>query len=900
MPLCRLIVPEVVQTSGMDCGPACLKALLEGFGTPVSYGRLREACQTDVDGTSIDTLEQVACQLGLEAEQVMVPVDHVLVAEANALPAIVVVRLPNGFTHFVVAWRHAAGRVQVMDPATGRRWPTARQFLDEVYVHAQTVPAAGWREWAGSDEFLGALRGRLRRLGMDRGSVGSLVDAALGDPSWRSLAGLDAAARMAEALAAGGGLRRGGDAAKLVARAVATAHGGEPSKSSVPESYWSVRPPADDEESLVLRGAVLARVKGRTADAAEAAAAPSLSPELAAALREKPVRPLAELGRLLRDDGLLAPVALVATLALAATGVMTEALLFRGLLDLGGQLATAEQRLGLMAALLVFVAANRLLAYFNHAGALGLGRRLETRLRAVFLAKLPRLSERYFRSRPVSDMAERAHAQHKLRELADLGRSFCQYLFEVLLTAAGMVWIYPAGSPLILVAVAFSLLVPVATAPSLRELDLRVRTHVGALTRYYLDAFLGLVAVRTHSAERTLRREHETLLGEWVRSKIRYTRLHITVEGVQIAVVLGCVVGVVLGYVARGAEIGGLLLLAYWGVNLPFRGRMVIYQVMDYAAKRNVLLRLLEPLGAPEDVDDDVGERAPASAPEPSPPAPLPGGEGGFGAHVVMDGVSVVAAGHTILRDVDFEVRPGEHVAVVGLSGAGKTTLVGLLLGWHRPAAGRLLVDGERLDAGRLERLRRATAWVDPAVAIWNRSLLDNLRYGNPEVELPWTEIVDRAELRRVLEQLPEGFQTSLGEGGGLVSGGEGQRVRLGRALARPDARLAVLDEPFRGLGRDQRRELLGRARRHWSRATLLCITHDVAETRAFPRVVVIDGGRLVEDGAPGDLAARPDSRYAALLAAEIEVRELWRAGTWRRLWLADGRLGPRTGEEHA
>jgi ATP-binding cassette subfamily B protein len=185
-------------------------------------------------------------------------------------------------------------------------------------------------------------------------------------------------------------------------------------------------------------------------------------------------------------------------------------------------------------------------------------------------------------------------------------------------------------------------------------------------------------------------------------------------------------------------------------------------------------------------------------------------------------------------------------------------------------------------------------------VAIWNRSLLDNLRYGNPEVELPWTEIVDRAELRRVLEQLPEGFQTSLGEGGGLVSGGEGQRVRLGRALARPDVRLAVLDEPFRGLGRDQRRELLGRARRHWSRATLLCITHDVAETRAFPRVVVIDGGRLVEDGAPGDLAARPDSRYAALLAAEIEVRELWRAGTWRRLWLADGRLGPRTGEEHA
>src|SRR5271156_2835524 len=101
----HLIVPEVVQTSAMDCGPASLKSLLEGFGVPVSYGRLREACQTDVDGTSIDTLEDIAQQLGLDAEQKMVPVDHVLIDAAQSLPAIVVVSLPNGFTHFVVVWR---------------------------------------------------------------------------------------------------------------------------------------------------------------------------------------------------------------------------------------------------------------------------------------------------------------------------------------------------------------------------------------------------------------------------------------------------------------------------------------------------------------------------------------------------------------------------------------------------------------------------------------------------------------------------------------------------------------------------------------------------------------------------------------------------------------------------
>ena len=82
----RYLVPEVVQTSAMDCGPATLKCLLEGFGISASYGRLREACQTNVDGTSIDTLEEVAVQLGLEAEQVVVPLDHVLLGEARRCP----------------------------------------------------------------------------------------------------------------------------------------------------------------------------------------------------------------------------------------------------------------------------------------------------------------------------------------------------------------------------------------------------------------------------------------------------------------------------------------------------------------------------------------------------------------------------------------------------------------------------------------------------------------------------------------------------------------------------------------------------------------------------------------------------------------------------------------------
>ncbi len=137
----RLIVPEVVQTSNMDCGPAALKSLLEGFGIPVNYGRLREACQTGVDGTSIDTIEEVANQLGLRTEQIMLPSDHVLIEDAHALPAIAVVVLPSGVTHFVIVWRRFGRFVELMDPAVGRRWVSAARFLSDLYLHRQPAAA---------------------------------------------------------------------------------------------------------------------------------------------------------------------------------------------------------------------------------------------------------------------------------------------------------------------------------------------------------------------------------------------------------------------------------------------------------------------------------------------------------------------------------------------------------------------------------------------------------------------------------------------------------------------------------------------------------------------------------------------------------------------------------------
>jgi len=124
------------------------------------------------------------------------------------------------------------------------------------------------------------------------------------------------------------------------------------------------------------------------------------------------------------------------------------------------------------------------------------------------------------------------------------------------------------------------------------------------------------------------------------------------------------------------------------------------------------------------------------------------------------------------------------------------------------------------------------------------------------------------------------------------VSGGEGQRVRLGRAMLRSNVKLVIMDEPFRGLDRPKRQALLRRSREYWQDATLIFISHDISEAMIFDRVLVIEDGYLVEDHAPQTLMEYPDSRYRMLLEAEEAVRQrLWESRDWRRMWLEHGQL---------
>jgi ATP-binding cassette subfamily B protein len=358
----------------------------------------------------------------------------------------------------------------------------------------------------------------------------------------------------------------------------------------------------------------------------------------------------------------------------------------------------------------------------------------------------------------------------------------------------------------------------------------------------------------------------------WARARRGLQRATVSLETAQFAIGYGLIVLLVFSYLRGGGDPGSVLLLAYWALNVPVLGLQLVRLLARYPEPRSVFLRISEPLSSPEE-----GEVAPVNG---VPTEPL--ARGGAGIH--LENVSVRAAGHLLLQDLDLEIQPGSHVAIVGPSGAGKTTLLGLLLGFHFPEAGRVLLDGAVLTGERLAEVRSRTAWVDPSVQLWNRSLEENLRYGNDDG-------CDVARVHDVLGSLSLPLQAQLGEGGALVSGGEGQRVRFGRALLKSGIRLALLDEPFRGLDRETRGAFLSQARRHWRDATLLAITHDVSESESFDRVLVLEGGRLVEEGPPAELLERDGSRYRRLIEVERKLARLWSDGSWRSFRLENGRL---------
>jgi ATP-binding cassette subfamily B protein len=213
--------------------------------------------------------------------------------------------------------------------------------------------------------------------------------------------------------------------------------------------------------------------------------------------------------------------------------------------------------------------------------------------------------------------------------------------------------------------------------------------------------------------------------------------------------------------------------------------------------------------------------------------------------------------GEPVFRGFNLQIGPGQHVALVGPSGAGKSTLVSLLQRLVDVDDGRVLIDDQDTRAMRQESLRAAIAVVPQEISLFNRSVLENIRYARPEASDG--DVLAAARAARCddfIRALPQGYHTIVGERGAKLSGGQRQRLGIARALLK-DAPIVVLDEATSALDSASEVEIQRALAILMRGRTVLAIAHRLSTIAKFDRVVVLDEGRIVEDGPPAELRQR-------------------------------------------
>ena len=224
-----------------------------------------------------------------------------------------------------------------------------------------------------------------------------------------------------------------------------------------------------------------------------------------------------------------------------------------------------------------------------------------------------------------------------------------------------------------------------------------------------------------------------------------------------------------------------------------------------------------------------------------------------------------------VLSHFNLHIQPGQRVGLVGASGAGKSTVVALLQRFHDIAGGAVLIDGQNIAEMTQHSLRSAMAIVPQDISLFHRSVLENIRYARPDAsEADVLKAAEIARCRDFIEALPEGFNTMVGDRGAKLSGGQRQRLAIARALLK-NAPILLLDEATSALDSESESAIQAALDDLMVGRTVISVAHRLSTLRNFDRIVVMENGRVIDDGSPDELSHRAGPYRELLRRQQME-----------------------------
>ncbi len=578
------------------------------------------------------------------------------------------------------------------------------------------------------------------------------------------------------------------------------------------------------------------------------------TPNAARSQRRPNDRPPGKDLRILRRVvGLLAPYrwrVVGAVLALLTTSLATLALGqgLRILIDdgfTGDDPATLDRALALLIGLSVVLAAGFFSRYYLVSW---LGERVVADLRNAVFERIVALHPGFFEITRTGEVLSRLTTDTTLLQTI-IGSSASMALRNTLGLVGGLAMLFFTNVKL---AGLLLLVVPAIVLPILligrrvRALSRASQDRVADVGSFAEESFNAIRTVQAFTHEAEDRRRFAGEVANAFSTAIRRVQLRGLLSAVVILLVFSAV-GFVLWVggndVLKGQMTGGELAAFVFYAAIVAVSVGVISEVYG---------ELLRAAGATERLVELLEVEPEIRSPENPTPLPVPSV-----GQVVFEGVSFRYPSRTetsALEAISLAVAPGETVALVGPSGAGKTTVFQLLLRFYDPQSGRVVVDGVESRAADLQDLRRRIALVSQDPVVFATSAIENIRYGNPGADDAAVIAAARdAAAHDFVSALPDGYATFLGEKGVRLSGGERQRISIARALLK-DPAILLLDEATSALDAENERVVQEALERLMVGRTTLVIAHRLATVVRADRIFVMDRGRIVDSGSHSDL----------------------------------------------